>query len=126
MLDTNVASEFIKSTRLDDKMLKIPLSSLAISSITEAELLYGTAKKPRATKLHQAVHTFLQAIDIYKFDSAAAASYANLRSEYEAQGLAVGNLDALIAAHARSAGMTLVTNDGALLRLNLWIDIEQW
>ena len=107
----------LRSKKLDRKVSRIPTSQLSISSITEAEIRYGLARKPSAARLHQLARLFLQIVDIRDFDSAAAASYAHLRTSYEQAGLSVGNLDALIAAHAHSLGLTLVTRDAALLRL---------
>lgn len=126
MLDTNIASDLIKGSRYDDQVINYATSRLTISSITEAELLYGVSKKPEAAKLRTAVNAFLRTIEICEFDSAAAHEYAQLRSNYESQGLGIGNLDALIAAHALSRGMTLVTRDTALLKLSPWLSVEEW
>jgi tRNA(fMet)-specific endonuclease VapC len=126
LLDTNIASEFIRSKSLDRRILSIPISQLSISSITEAEIRYGLAKRPHATKLHDLANLFLQTVEIREFDSSAGRSYGWLRAAYEQAGLSVGNLDALIAAHAHSLGMTFVTRDASLLRLQSWIRVKQW
>lgn len=89
-------------------------------------MLYGVRKKPEAKRLHRAVSAFLETIEICEFNSAAAAGYAKLRSEYEPKGVGIGIVDALIAGHALSLGMTLVTRDGALRKLSPWLDVESW
>jgi len=126
MLDTNIVSELIRDTYYDERILQHSTSRLTISSITEAEMQYGIARKPEAKRLSRAVHAFLQAVEICNFDSAAASSYGSLRSEYETKGIGLGNLDGLIAAHALSLGLTLVTRDAALLKLSPWVNIETW
>ena len=97
MLDTMISSELIRSKRHDDKLLSLPASEISISSISEAEIRYGLAKKPAAVSLHRTAEAFLRTVEIQPFDSQAAASYAELRSRYEREGLSVGNLDCLIA-----------------------------
>jgi tRNA(fMet)-specific endonuclease VapC len=126
LLDTNVASEFIRSKNLDRRILSVPISQLSISSMTEAEIRYGLAKRPQATRLHKLANLFLQTIEIREFDSLAAHSYGWLRAGYEQAGHSVGNLDALIAAHAHSLGMIFATRDASLLCLQPWITVEQW
>jgi len=115
MLDTNTASFAIKGNPpiVRERMLKIPMVSLCISAITEAELLHGVARKPEAKNLSIAVREFLQRIDILPWDSDAAKTYAALRYNCEKDGVALGSMDMLIAAHAISAGAVLVTNDKA-------------
>jgi tRNA(fMet)-specific endonuclease VapC len=128
MLDTMIAGEFIRgsSATVNEKLVHISTFKINISSISEAEIRYGLAKKPAAVKLHRAVEAFLRTVEIQSFDSSAATSYASLRATYEKRGLSIGNLDALIAAHAHSLGMTLVTKDKALHRLGSWLKVEQW
>lgn len=61
MQDTNTVSYIIKGAypKISEHLRKVPLFSICISAITEAELLTGLAKKPKAKKLHLAVHEFL-------------------------------------------------------------------
>jgi tRNA(fMet)-specific endonuclease VapC len=126
MLDTNVASDVIRSTIADQRLVRIPMQLLGISTITEAELLYGLAKKPLATKLRELVHAFLRHVDILAWDSEAARSYAELRALSEAKGITLDDPDMFIAAHAHAAGRTLITRDAALIRLKPWMRVESW
>lgn len=126
MLDTNIASYIIKGGSLDNKIADVPIAAITVSSITEAELRYGLAKKPGATNLARLVQSFLNTVTVVPFDSAAALSYGELRANCENDGLPVGALDGLIAAHARSTASTLITRDQALLRLKRWLSVEKW
>lgn len=119
MLDTNIASFIIKDTcpNLRKKLLHTPMEQICISSITEAELLFGLAKKPHAIQLKRIVHSFLLHVDILPWDSKAASCYARLRKDIEKQGKALGNMDLLIAAHAVSLNTTLVSHDRAFAKI---------
>jgi tRNA(fMet)-specific endonuclease VapC len=109
-------------------MLKSQDGRVAISAITEAELLYGLARKPEATTLAQYVHLFLQKIRILPWDSACAQSYATLRSELQKLGLNLSTNDMLIAAHAHAKAECLVTNDKALEMLSKYglLAVKNW
>jgi tRNA(fMet)-specific endonuclease VapC len=98
------------------KLLAAPLAGLCISSMAEAELLYGLARRPEATALKTAVQAFMHHVDVLPWDGAAAAAYGSLRAALEKQGTPLGNLDTLIAAHALATGSVPVTSDKALKR----------
>lgn len=126
MLDTNMVSHFIKGDHnLHNKVISVPMSSLAISVITEAELLFGLAKTPDAKKLSIVVHEFLIRVDVLPWDSAVAACYGTLRADLQRKGRILGNLDLLIAAHALSLGIVLITNDCAFSQID-GLKIEDW
>jgi tRNA(fMet)-specific endonuclease VapC len=113
-------------SQLRQKMIAIPTNRFGISTLTEAELLYGLAKKPEATKLRTTVYKFLADCDILSWDSAAARSYADLRAKSESNGISADSFDILIAAHAYATGRTLITRDSGLLRLKPWVFVEKW
>ena len=115
MLDTNMASTVFKGTSpaVDKRLSAVPIASICLSAISEAELLFGLAKKPDARRLETMVREFLLPLDILPWDSAAAACYAELRSRLERAGTPLGSMDMLIAAHALACDATLVTNDRA-------------
>jgi tRNA(fMet)-specific endonuclease VapC len=115
MLDTNTASHIIKDNvpYAHAHLLKMHMSQVCISSITQGELLFGVAKKDGAAKLRLAVHEFLLRVDILPWDSDAAEYYAELRVALERVGTPLGNLDTLIAAHALATHSVLITTDKA-------------
>lgn len=128
MLDTNIASYVLRgaSPPLQGKLRAIPLSQQAISVVTEAELRFGVARRPQATKLAALVENFIAHLTVLPWTSDSATSYARLRATLEARGESLGNMDMLIAAHAISLAATLVTNDAALLRLAPLVKTEDW
>lgn len=97
---------------------------MCISSVTEAELLYGVAKKQN-NKLHETIMEFFKTITICAWDSEAAATYGELRAAMEKKGKVMGDLDQLIAAHAISRGTTIVTNDHAFGMVQD-LTVEDW
>ena len=128
MLDTNTVSYIIKGNYPDirTRLLEIPMSAICISVVTEAELLLGVAKKPKAKHLPIAVKEFLLRVDILPWASNAAKVYANLRATCEKEGKSLGNMDMLIAAHAKAENAILVTSDRAFYNLVEHLNLEDW
>ena len=129
MLDTNMVSRLV---RMDANAVAsaraVPIASLCISAITAGELLFGLAKRPEATRLRVAVKEFLRCVDVVPWDDEVAEHYAQTRATLEFQGKTLAPLDLLIAAHAKSLGAVLVTNDKAFrqmsnLRLEDWTEV---
>jgi tRNA(fMet)-specific endonuclease VapC len=127
LLDTNMASYVIKGNipRVREQLLKVPMSEVGVSIITEAELRFGVARKPEASRLETAVEEFLLRVEILPWDSAAAKSYAALRSTLERVGDPIGNLDMMIAAQALAAPAVLVTHDHVFHRVKR-LRLEDW
>jgi tRNA(fMet)-specific endonuclease VapC len=124
LLDTNTASFIIRGA-LQERLAALSPADLAISAITEGELLFGLARKPDAAALHRKVHSFLLHVVVLPWDSEAARHYGPLRGQLEAAGQPLGALDLLIAAHALAAGCILVTNDRAFARVD-GLAVEDW
>ncbi len=126
LLDTNTASFIIRGeAKLLARLQALQPSAVGISCVTEAELLYGVARKPEAKALAAAVTTFLRHVQVLPWDSAAASSYGALRAGLEASGTPLGGMDTLIAAHALAVSATLVTNDQAFRRVP-GLMVEDW
>jgi tRNA(fMet)-specific endonuclease VapC len=117
MLDTNTVSDLIKGKLRDYRGHGVSLSDLCVSVITEAELLFGLARRPEASRLAQLVGHFLASIDSLAFDSVAAKQFASLRAAMDRSGKSLTPLDMLIAAHALSIDAVLVTSDKAFLHV---------
>ena len=128
MLDTNTASYIIKGepTVVREHLIKVPMASICISSITQAELLRGVANKPEAKRLPIAVKEFLIRVEIMPWDSDAAEAYARLRTSCESEGTPLGTMDMLIAAHSVAVGAVLVTNDQGFYRLEHHLSLVDW
>jgi tRNA(fMet)-specific endonuclease VapC len=101
------------------------MSEIGVSVITEAELRFGVARRPEASRLEAAVEEFLLRVEILPWDSAAAKSYAALRSTLERSGDPMGNLDMMIAAHALAVPAVLVTHDHVFRRVKN-LKVEDW
>ncbi|ELW1647899.1 type II toxin-antitoxin system VapC family toxin [Enterobacter oligotrophicus] len=125
MLDTNIVSHlFKKHPEVVTRMACLAPGDVCISSITEAELLYGADKK-QSSGLKETILSFLETITICDWDSEAAATYGELRAAMEKKGKVMGDLDQLIAAHAISRGTTIVTNDRAFGMVQD-LTVEDW
>jgi len=127
LLDTNAFSNAVRGRHSDfnDHFAAIPLERVAVSVITEAELLFGLAKRPEAHHLARSVRTLLGRITILPWTSHAAKEYAELRRDLESQGKPLGSMDMMIAAHALAEDAVLVTNDAAFHRIR-HLKIEDW
>ena len=93
--------------------------------VTEAELRFGLARLPRATRLNPLVENFLLRMTILPWTSPAARQYGLLRAALQRQGEPMGNLDLMIASHALALGLVLVTNDQAFRRIEK-LKVEDW
>jgi tRNA(fMet)-specific endonuclease VapC len=129
MLDTNAVSYLLhkRSRRLEAQMDAIsPGDRLCISAITEAELRYGVALRKGAVRLAHSLELILSYLPILPWTSDAAKTYASLRVQNRKLGLAAGDIDLLIAAHAISANATLVTSDSAIRKLKGGLVTVNW
>lgn len=113
MLDTNICIYAIKHKT--EKVIKNFLShvpeEMCISTVTYAELMYGVEKSMAIEKNRIALSLFLSPLTILEFQASAAEEYGKVRAELESQGMPIGPMDLLIAGHARSEGLVLVTNN---------------
>jgi tRNA(fMet)-specific endonuclease VapC len=127
LLDTNIASCIIKgnSPAVDRRLVKVAMAELAISTVTEGELRFGAARLPHATRLHNMIEDFFLRVAILPWDSDAARHFGQLRAALEREGQPMGNLDAMIAAHALALDAILVTNDRAFGRIKK-LKVEDW
>ena len=114
ILDTNMVSHLVRAHPLVlERVQSEPMNELGISVITEAELRYGLAKRPGATRLHAIVSECLKRLTALPWLSETAVCYAKARVDLEKQGKSLATLDLQIAAHAMQVQAILVTNDAA-------------
>lgn len=126
MLDTNTVSHLLKKhPAVARRVVAVPITSLCISAITLGELLFGLAKRPEATALHNAVREFLRRVDILSWDADTAEAYGPARAAAESEGRVLAPMDMLIGAHALGAGAVLVTNERAFRRPP-GLSVEDW
>ena len=127
MLDTNTCIFIIKKDENVLSHLKnIDFKEICISSITLSELEYGVAKSMHSEKNQKALDAFVYNFSILPFDSNAAHEYGKIRANLEKIGSPIGSMDMLIAAHAKSQKLILVTNNTKeFIRVN-GLNIEDW
>ncbi len=128
MLDTNICIYTIKHK--PPEVIKAFLchepDDMCISSITYGELMHGVEKSQAVERNRAAIMLFLSAISILPFDSDAAEEYGAVRADLERKGTPIGPMDMLIAGHARSRGLILVTNNTReFFRVNE-LEVEDW
>lgn len=113
MLDTNICIYIIKQKPPEvlKRFLDYQVGDIAISTITLAELRYGVAKSNYREKNAKALDNFILPLEILPFDEEATRFYGEIRAALEKAGSPIGSMDLLIAAHAVSQGVTLVTNN---------------
>ena len=112
LLDTNIVIYVIKRRPL--QVLEIfnrQHSRMALSSITLAELVHGAEKSRDISRNIAVVEDFVSRLAVLPYDDKAAWHYGNIRAALEKSGLPIGLNDLHIAAHARSHGLILVTNN---------------
>jgi tRNA(fMet)-specific endonuclease VapC len=128
LLDTNTCVFVIrnKSQLTLQRLRQHAAGVVGICSITLAELRYGADKSQDPAKNHAALNSFLAPVEIVEFDAQAAGQYGNIRTDLERRGLPIGPLDTLIAAHALSLGLTLVTNNIREFRRVSGLSVEDW
>jgi len=113
LLDTNICIYIIKKKPPEvlQKFSSYPIGEIGLSSITIAELKYGVQKSQQPDRNEKALEKFLVPLEIVNFDYNASIAYGKIRAELESKGTPIGPLDNLIAAHALSLNVTLVTNN---------------
>jgi tRNA(fMet)-specific endonuclease VapC len=85
-------------------------SAVCMSAMSLCELRFG-ADKRRSKRLHQLIDVVVATVAVVAFDAAAATTFGRLASALQTRGTPIGQLDTLIAAHAMSLKLTLVTNN---------------
>jgi tRNA(fMet)-specific endonuclease VapC len=112
LLDTNIVIYVIKRRPLSALALfNENAGHMAISSITLAELMHGAEKSNAPTRSLTAVEDFCSRLEVLPYGPKAAMHYGNIRAQLESRGQTIGVNDLHIAAHARSEGLTLVSNN---------------
>lgn len=132
LLDTNVVIYVIKRRPLPVlEVFNQHHGRMAISSITLAELAHGAEKSSNVSRNTAVVEDFVSRLAVLPYDDKAAWQYGNIRTSLEKLGQPIGVNDLHIAAHARSNGLTLITNNMREfervpgLLLENWVDERQ-
>jgi tRNA(fMet)-specific endonuclease VapC len=126
MLDADSVSYAIRGQgQVAARLLQHQPSELCISSITLAELRFGAEAK-RSQKLHRSIRSFVKDVAVVPFDEAAADRFAVVAAALARRGEPIGSFDTLVAAHALSLGLAVVTNNTKHFSRVPGLAVENW
>ena len=128
LLDTDTCSYVMKRSQplVLERLQEVPLSDVCISVITKAELLYGVEVSSRRAQDAAALAAFLPHLEAVTFSDDAALHYAQIRAHLKKRGALIGANDLFIAAHARSLGRVLVTNNTSEFQRVPDLKLDNW
>ena len=128
LLDTNVWVDYL-SGRYPTVVTRIqqsPPDDLCFSSVVMAELRYGAEKSQRKCTNHRLLDTLAREVRCVDFDLDGASAYGGLRTAQERRGRPLGPYDMMIAAHALSLGLVLVTDNEREFKQVESLQVENW
>lgn len=123
--DTCVCLIRQRPPQVSERIRRHRLSTVALSTIVVSELSWGGAKSGLPKNV-EALDALLAAFQVVAYDQAAALVYGRLRAGLERRGTPIGPLDMLIAAHALSLDLTLVTSNEREFRRAPGLRVENW
>ena len=128
MLDTDTCSYIMRRSHdaVLKRLAKVPVNEVCISVITKSELLFGVEVSPKRRQDEAALTAFLDYIEVLDFPDKASSHYAKIRADLKTRGTMIGANDLFIAAHARSLGLTLITNNIREFKRVRGLSIDNW
>lgn len=129
LFDTSICIDLLRGrapSNLVRRLSRRKIDDVAISSITLAELQYGVSKSSRPEHHALLLAKFCAPLAILPFDQNAAAIYGPARTAMERAGAPIGPLDTLIAAHALSLGLIVITCNEKEFRRVPGLRVENW
>ncbi|WP_457091239.1 type II toxin-antitoxin system tRNA(fMet)-specific endonuclease VapC [Microvirga sp. P5_D2] len=128
LLDTNICI-YIRRERPQgvlERFKALAPGSTAISIVTYGELIYGVHKSPNPDKAMAVLQELIALIPVLPIAGDVAKAYGTIRSDLAVRGELIGNNDLWIAAHAKSLGLVLVTNNESEFQRVDGLKIENW
>jgi tRNA(fMet)-specific endonuclease VapC len=128
MLDTDTCINLIRqrNEKILTRVKRRRPEDLCISAVSLSELEYGAAKSANPAKNRLALMEFMTPISVMPYDDRVAESYGRVRAELEGMGTPIGPLDTMIAAHALSLGLTVVTGNEREFRRVSGLKVQNW
>ncbi len=129
LLDTNIVSYFLRrsSPALEQRVLHgLQKGTLAVSTLTRAELRFGQAAMAADDKRRALIDQFLLQLPNLPWTEHAADHYGQIRAAHKKQGTPIAELDTQIAAHALALGLTLVTHNLRHFERVQGLQLEDW
>ncbi|HEY9784024.1 MAG TPA: PIN domain-containing protein [Candidatus Obscuribacterales bacterium] len=128
LLDTDICSYIMKRShaKVLQRLVSVDIESVAISVITEAELLFGLKLSANEKQNQDSLDAFIKHVSVIEWSRSAAEHYADICAYLTKRGQLIGANDLLIAAQARSLGACLVTNNEREFSRVQDLSIENW
>jgi len=128
MLDTNICIYIINARppSVIERFRSFAIGDIGLSVITLAELEYVAAKSLQPGRNREALKQFILPLEVAAFDAEATTAYGRVRTALERRGTPIGAMDLLIAAHAVSLGVTLITNNKREFARVPGLRVENW
>lgn len=128
LLDTNVCIDYLNRRYVSvvERVQRSAPDDLCLSSVVVAELRYGADHSTRRAQNHARIDVLTVEIQCVDFDLSTARTFGRLRSALEAAGTPIGPYDMMIAAHALSLGLILVTDNEGEFRRVEGLKVENW
>jgi tRNA(fMet)-specific endonuclease VapC len=128
LLDTNICI-YIRRKKPEEvlrRFRRLRQGEAALSAITFGELVYGAEKSAQRAAALELLRELARVLPVMGLPETAAEAYGTMRAELERKGQMIGNNDLWIAAHAKAAGLTLVTNNEREFRRVRGLKVENW
>jgi len=127
MLDSDIAIYTLKNQPEKVRQaFRKHAGEMCLSSVSLGELIYGAEKSAQVERNLQVVESFAARLEVPAFDAHAAAHFGQLRAELAGAGQVIGPYDMMIAGHARSLGLILVTNNIKEFERVAGLRLENW
>jgi tRNA(fMet)-specific endonuclease VapC len=128
LLDTNVCIDVarLRSPKLQARFAKLRPGEALLSVITFGELQFGAAKSQHSAAARATLQELASLIPVQPLPIDAGAEYGRIRAHLEARGEPIGGNDLWIAAHARVAGLILITNNVGELARVPGLKLQNW
>ena len=128
LLDTNICI-YIRRKKPEEVLRRfrtLKQGEAVLSVITFGELVYGAEKSAQRAAALEMLRELAQMIPVLSLPDTAADAYGTIRAELERMGQMIGNNDLWISAHAKAAGLTLVTNNEQEFRRVRGLKMQNW
>jgi len=128
LIDTNICIYLMNQhpPQVLEKFRKVGVGEIAVSSVTVSELYYGAQKSKKIKQNIKRIEEFIYPFDVLSYDESASKEYGKIRAYLERKGQVIGPLDILIAAHALSMNLILITNNIKEFRRVKSLPVENW
>jgi tRNA(fMet)-specific endonuclease VapC len=112
LLDSDICVRLLRNrSREVAERLNANAGHLFTSTVVRHELVHGALMSARPAEQHQAVEALIGRLTVLEFDTAAADHAADVKADLQRRGLMIGSNDLLIAGHARSRSLIVVTGN---------------